>query len=63
MVGADGVEVVAACGSGDDAIVAVVREISAERRCFVATADRELIDRVRVFGAVVIGPRTVRHRR
>lgn len=54
-----GVRVVAAEGSGDDAIVDVVRE-GAGRLTFVATADRELIGRVTELGAAVVGPRMVR---
>jgi hypothetical protein len=56
----EGVEVVAASGSGDDAIVAVVAERGAGRWCGVATADRGLIARVTALGAEVIGPRSVR---
>lgn len=55
----DGVRVVAAPASGDDTIVAIVREESAGRMCLVTTADRELSARVRALGASVIGPRTV----
>jgi hypothetical protein len=62
VAGISGVEVVASPGSGDDAIVEVVSERTADRSCFVATADRELSSRVRRLGAVVIGPRTVRPR-
>lgn len=58
--GVEGVRVVAASGSGDDAIVAVVREEGRDRVCIVATADRELSMRVEAIGAGVIGPRTVR---
>lgn len=57
-----GVRVISASGSGDDAIVAVVGEHAADRPCFVATADRELANRVRRLGAAVIGPLTVRPR-
>jgi hypothetical protein len=57
------VEVVPAAGSGDDAIVDVVAERVGQRICYVATADRELSDRVRRLGARVIGPRSVRHGR
>lgn len=53
-----GVEVVEARGSGDDAIVAVVRGLDGD--CVVATADRALIARVEALGARVIGPRAVR---
>jgi hypothetical protein len=60
--GRDGVEVVDASGSGDDAIVALVRERGRDRSVVVATADRELIARVRALGASVIGPRSVHPR-
>jgi hypothetical protein len=55
------VAVVAARGSGDDAIVDLVREEFAAGApgCLVITADRELRDRVRALGAQVAGPRTV----
>jgi 8-oxo-dGTP diphosphatase len=56
---ADGVEVVAADGSGDDAVVAVVREARAKREddhVVVVTADRELRARVAAEGASVLGP-------
>lgn len=57
----DGVAVVAAAGSGDDAIVDVVADAVARgRRVVVATADRGLIARVESLSATVIGPRTVR---
>jgi hypothetical protein len=56
----EGVRVVAAQGSGDDAIVDLVREEGAGRSCVVATADRELSARVAALGAVVVGPRAVR---
>jgi YacP-like NYN domain len=55
----DGVEVVSASGSGDDAIVEYVGSLGG-RRVAVATADRELRDRVRALGAEVLGPRSVR---
>ena len=45
---------VRACGSGDDAIVAVVRELPGRR--VVVTADRELRDRSVAAGATVLGP-------
>ncbi len=58
-----GVPVVAANGSGDDAIVELVTaRLSAQPpvpHCLVITADRELRDRVRRFGAEVAGPRAV----
>lgn len=57
----DGVRVVAAPGSGDDAIVEVVRNGRTDgRRCVVVTADRELRGRVAELGAEVLGPRVVR---
>jgi rRNA-processing protein FCF1 len=61
----EGVRVVAAPGSGDDAIVALVRDEWVGARgcagaCTVATADRDLARRVRDLGAEVIGPRSVR---
>ena len=56
----DGVRVVAARGSGDDALVEIVRDEASGRECVVATADRELSARVTALGAVVVGPRTVR---
>ena len=49
------VRVVQAGGSGDDAIVALVRELSGQR--FVVTADRELRRRCVAAGAEVLGPR------
>lgn len=57
-----GVAVVSATGSGDDAIVEVVAQREEGTECFVATADRELSDRVRACGARVIGPRTIPRR-
>jgi hypothetical protein len=48
------VRVVAADGSGDDAIVALVRELSGRR--VVVTADRELRRRVSAEGAASLGP-------
>ncbi|MER5786472.1 NTP pyrophosphohydrolase [Streptomyces mobaraensis] len=56
-----GVRVEAADGSGDDRIVEVVAgERARGRRCVVATADRELRERVAALGAETVGPRTVR---
>jgi hypothetical protein len=60
IAGVPRVRVVEAPGSGDDAIVEVVRREGADRRCLVVTADRELRSRVRSLGAEVIGPRAVR---
>ncbi len=57
--GTGSVRVVAAGGSGDDAIVELVGA-SAGRLCAVVTADRELRGRVGALGAVVLGPRSVR---
>lgn len=54
------VRVVAAPGSGDDAIVALVAEAGGTREVLVVTADRELRERVREWGAAVTGPRAVR---
>jgi 8-oxo-dGTP diphosphatase len=50
----DRVRVVRASGSGDDAIVALVRELPGRR--FVVTADRELRNRCLAAGAAVLGP-------
>ena len=58
--GTDQVRVVAAPGSGDDAIVDLVRAEGADRPTVVITADRELRHRVSALGATVLGPRTVR---
>ena len=53
----NGVEIVHATASGDDAIVAVVTAAgSAHRAVSVVTADRGLRDRVRERGATVVGP-------
>jgi 8-oxo-dGTP diphosphatase len=48
------VRVVLAPGSGDDAIVAVVRELPGHR--VVVTADRELRERCVAVGATTLGP-------
>jgi len=53
----DGVRVVAAAGSGDDAIVELVRTRAPGRACVVVTADRALRERVGQAGAAVRGPR------
>jgi rRNA-processing protein FCF1 len=57
----DGVEVVTAPRSGDDALVAVVRERGggADRPVVVVTADRELRGRVEALGARTVGPSTL----
>jgi len=54
QVEANPVRVVQADGSGDDAIVALVRELSGRR--VVVTADRELRRRSEAAGAQVFGP-------
>ncbi|MFC7243760.1 hypothetical protein ACFQO7_14900 [Catellatospora aurea] len=55
-----GVHVLAAPRSGDDAIVDLVRQETAERSTIVvATADRGLRDRVTALGAQIVGPRTL----
>ena len=55
IVAADGrVRVVQADGSGDDAIVALVRELPGRR--FVVTADRELRRRCVAAGAAILSP-------
>lgn len=54
-----GVRVDPAPGSGDDRIVELAAAY-AERGCVVVTADRELRERVRAYGARCVGPRTVR---
>ena len=59
----DGVRVVPADGSGDDAIVEVVRAAGDGRSRLVVTADRGLRDRVEALGASVVGPRAVRRTR
>jgi 8-oxo-dGTP diphosphatase len=50
------IRVVEAPGSGDDTIVALVRELDPRRAVVVVTADRELGDRCRAAGATVLGP-------
>jgi hypothetical protein len=60
VLGTDTVRVVAAPGSGDDAIVEVTATEGTGRHVAVVTADRELRARVSALGASVLGPRTVR---
>jgi 8-oxo-dGTP diphosphatase len=48
--------VVEAPRSGDDTIVALVRDLNTLRAVVVVTADRELGDRCRSAGATVLGP-------
>jgi 8-oxo-dGTP diphosphatase len=50
------IRVVEAPRSGDDTIVALVRELNTRRAAVVVTADRELGDRCRAAGATVLGP-------
>ncbi|MCF6467584.1 NUDIX domain-containing protein [Nonomuraea sp. MG754425] len=52
-----GIQVVAATGNGDDAIVDVVREAKPWERVVVVTADRALRDRVGELGAESVGPK------
>jgi hypothetical protein len=56
---ADGVTVVHAAGSGDDALVDVVRDADGDRSdgVVLVTADRELRRRVEALGAAVVGPK------
>ena len=54
-----GVPVNSAPGSGDDAIVDLVRR-NGDRRVIVVTADRGLRDRVTALGAEVRGPSSIR---
>lgn len=56
VTGVAQVRVVAAAGSGDDAIVDLVRT-AGDRACVVVTADRGLRARVAALGAAVRGPR------
>ncbi len=54
-----GVRVITAPGSGDDAVVEVVRTAGADRQCTVVTADRGLRERVGALGARVRGPQAI----
>jgi hypothetical protein len=56
---AGGVRVERAPASGDDTIVALVRDAGPGRRIVVVTADRELRRRVTALGAEVIGPSSI----
>ncbi len=56
IAGTEAVRVVAAEGSGDDAIVALVATEGAGRRCAVVTGDRALRSRVADLGAAVVRP-------
>jgi hypothetical protein len=53
--------VVAAPGSGDDAVVDLVRSSAPDRRVVVVSADRGLRERVQALGAEVVGPRALPH--
>lgn len=57
VTGVPEVRVVAAAGSGDDAIVDLVGTEGTGRTCVVVTADRGLRERVNALGAQVRGPR------
>ena len=59
---ADGVTIVHADGSGDDALVDVVRAASSDQRVTLVTADRELRRRAAEAGAEVVGPAWLRER-
>jgi hypothetical protein len=54
---ADGVTVVHAPGSGDDALVHVVEDAAPGHEVTLVTADRELRRRAETLGAEVVGPR------
>ncbi|MGK5685382.1 hypothetical protein [Actinoplanes sp. URMC 104] len=56
------VRVVRAAGSGDDAIVDLVRAEAGDRQIVVVTADRGLRERVAALGAEVKGPSSVPRR-
>ena len=56
IAGTPTVRVMAASGSGDDAIVRTVASEGAGRRCAVVTADRGLRARVTELGAAVVAP-------
>lgn len=62
VAGIDDVRVVDAPGSGDDAIVELVRREGADRRCLVVTADRALRVRVEDAGAETCGPSVLGYR-
>ncbi|MEU0567657.1 NUDIX domain-containing protein [Nonomuraea sp. NPDC005983] len=53
----NGVQVVAATGSGDDTVVDVVRKARPWERVLVVTADRALKERVSELGAETVGPK------
>ena len=53
---AEGVTVVHAAGSGDDALVDVVRDAPEDEAVVLVSADRELRRRAEALGAEVVGP-------
>jgi hypothetical protein len=53
---ADGIAVIHADGSGDDALVDVVARSASDEVVTLVTADRELRRRAEAFGAQVVGP-------
>ena len=57
--GPPGVRVERASGSGDDKIIALVRDEPRPRRIVVVTADRGLRDRAAALGAELLGPSAV----
>ena len=58
----NGVRMERAAGSGDDTVTDLVREVAADRRTIVVTADRGLRQRVLALGAEVRGPSSVPRR-
>jgi hypothetical protein len=54
---ADGVTVLHAPGSGDDALVGVIDDAAPDQAVTLVTADRELRRRAEALGAEVVGPR------
>lgn len=54
---ADGVAVRHAPGSGDDALIDVVRDAAPDEAVTLVTADRELRRRAEAVGASIVGPR------
>lgn len=58
----DGVRVIAAPGSGDDAIVDLVSTLDPNRECVVVSADRGLLARLDAYGVRVRGPRSIPRR-
>jgi hypothetical protein len=53
----DGVTVLHAAGSGDDALINVVEGAAPDEAVTLVTADRELRRRAEALGATVVGPR------